>query len=271
MENWCEQDEILDILKIFGRSEIRIKILIILGYSEAKIGVLSEKLNLTSSNILHAMKALEEIEIIKKSREVYSLTNIGYILFKSFNNSIRIITTLSKNSKFWLSHDISGIPEHLLNQIGKIHSCEIVRSSPENIIWPLTNFIDIVSKAKWMKGISPIFCIEFFNLVKTLLEKNNNVELILTDLVLSKVLITGNEKPGFLEEAYNDGRLKLFKIDDDVKVGFTITDSVISLGLFDREGDYDMANDLVGYEEGALEWGMQLYEYYRNQAVEVRL
>lgn len=260
-----------ELLRTLGRSEIRIRILLALGGSEAKIGKLSEKLNLTTSNIIHAMKALEDMEIVEKDREVYNLTNIGYIIYTIFNDVIGSISALTKNREFWFSHDISGIPIHLERCIGLLRNCEVIKSTPDDVTRAQSNFNRIVSKAKDMKGISPIYCKEFYDHVEALLINKVDVELILTDIVLDKVLEEAGEEKGLLEGAYSDGHLRLFTIDEGVKVAFTITDSVVSLGFFDHEGNYDMASDLVGYDEGALEWGRQLHEYYRNQAREVKL
>ncbi|MDY6865240.1 MAG: transcriptional regulator FilR1 domain-containing protein [Halobacteriota archaeon] len=271
MEYRYEPEKELEFLRIFGRSEIRIRILLALGGSEAKIGKLSEELNLTTSNIIHAMKALEDMEIVEKDREVYSLTNIGYIIYTIFNDVIGSISALTKNREFWFSHDISGIPIHLERSIGLLRNCEVIKSTPDDVIKAYSNFIEQISLARDMKGVSPIYCIEFYHRVKALLKNKINVELILTEVVLEAILEADEEEPDFLKEAHSDGYVRLFMVDDDVKVAFTITDSVISLGFFDDKGNYDLANDLVGYDEGALEWGRQLYEYYRNQAREVKL
>ena len=266
-----ESEKALELLRIFGRSEIRIRILMALGSSEVKVGQLSEDLNLTTSNILHAMKVLVDIGVIEKTRNGYALTNIGFVLFKIFNDIIGTMATFSKNMEFWLSHDIGGIPNHLEKSIGLLKNCEVIKSTPDDITKSHTNFLNQVSQAKDMKGISPIYCRDFYHLLRTQLKNKINVELLLTEVVLEKVLKEAEEERGILEEANSDGRLRLFTIDEGVNVAFTITDSIISLGFFNHDGAYDMSNDLVGSDEGALDWGMQLYEYYRNQSEEIML
>ena len=92
-------------------------------------------------------------------------------------------------------------------------------------------------------------------------KRGAKVELILTDKILD---ILFKEHYDLLKEVENTGRLGLFKIDRDVRVAFTVTDKLISLGLFGQDGTYDMLSDLFCYGEKAKKWGMELFEYYRN-------
>jgi predicted transcriptional regulator len=87
------------------------------------------------------------------------------------------------------------------------------------------------------------------------------VELILTPKILD---IVYREHYHLLSEVKSSGHFKLYKIDGDVKVAFTVTDKLISLGLFGQDGTYDMLSDLFCYGEKAKNWGMELFEYYKN-------
>jgi len=64
-------------------------------------------------------------------------------------------------------------------------------------------------------------------------KRGAKVELILTDKILD---ILFKEHYDLLKEVENTGRLGLFKIDRDVRVAFTVTDKLISLGLFGQDG-----------------------------------
>jgi predicted transcriptional regulator len=62
---------------------------------------------------------------------------------------------------------------------------------------------------------------------------------------------------------------KLYKINHEVKVAFTVTDSLISLGLFGLDGVYDMVEDLICTGKKAQEWGMELFNYYLDKSTRV--
>jgi predicted transcriptional regulator len=58
--------------------------------------------------------------------------------------------------------------------------------------------------------------------------------------------------------------LKLRVIEQNPKIAFTVTDYFLSVGLFRYDGMYDMANDLLSYNEEALDWGNKLFDYYTS-------
>ncbi|MDD1707503.1 MAG: DUF1724 domain-containing protein, partial [Methanoregulaceae archaeon] len=56
------------------------------------------------------------------------------------------------------------------------------------------------------------------------------------------------------------------------RVGLTVTDKCISLGLFKRDGKmYDVGSDLVSVEPDAIEWGEKLFKHFKDQSAELTL
>ena len=74
-----------------------------------------------------------------------------------------------------------------------------------------------------------------------------------------------------LGELVSREKLKIWTMDQDIKVAFTVTDKFISLGLFTTSGEYDTTKDLVSDHPDAVEWGNNLFEYYRDKAHKFRL
>jgi len=48
-----------------------------------------------------------------------------------------------------------------------------------------------------------------------------------------------------------------------------VTDSIFSLGLFDKRDIYDPTHDLISKDKEAIEWGRKLFEYYKSKARKV--
>ena len=94
-------------------------------------------------------------------------------------------------------------------------------------------------------------------------ENGARVELILTDRVIN---IISEEHHDQLKGLMASSNFKLYRLDEDVKVAFTVTDSVFSLGLFGLTGVYDMASDLICVGDEAIKWGMQLFGVYKNRS-----
>ncbi len=66
----------------------------------------------------------------------------------------------------------------------------------------------------------------------------------------------------YLERLILENQLKLWKIKEDVKVAFTVTDNFIALGLSMINGRYDNTKLLLSGYDDMLKWGDKLFEYY---------
>ncbi|MDY6931371.1 MAG: winged helix-turn-helix domain-containing protein [Halobacteriota archaeon] len=249
-----------DWLRLLARSEIRINILRILKERSMKLSGLRDDMNLTSSTILHAMKDMEDEGLIVNTEEGYTLTNIGRVQAILIADLIKAISVLTKNKDFWLSHDISGIPDYLLKRLGDLNGCEVVKSTTTDLFKPHSNFVGILSNSKEVKGVSPIFYREYPEIIERLVKKNVNVNTVVTNEVLS-FLRTGGYKPRF-EDLLKKENFRLWVMEEEIKVAFTVTDSFFSFGLFRKDGTYDVTTDLTSQRSGAIKWGNDLYEYY---------
>jgi len=70
---------------------------------------------------------------------------------------IDTIEVLKTHEDFWLTHDLSGIPEHLIERIGWVKGSDIINIDALDIIKTHKAYVDVISSAKWVKGISPYF------------------------------------------------------------------------------------------------------------------
>ncbi|MDY6964610.1 MAG: winged helix-turn-helix domain-containing protein [Halobacteriota archaeon] len=259
-------EESSDWLRFLLRSKIRIKILSVLNEDPKNLGELRKLLNLSSSTILQGMVEMEAEDLVENTEEGYALTNIGKIQKILIKDLLKSIVVISKDKDFWLNHDISGIPEHLLRRIGELGDCEIVGSAPDDLLKTFSNFIQIVMNAKEMKGVSPIYSPDYPNMVKTLVSKKADVDLVLSRKVLNKILETNQDDLEVLRKIISEKYLRLLVIDEDVKEAFTITDSALSFGLFRKNGAFDTTADLIAHGDEACNWGRELFEYYRDRS-----
>jgi len=51
---------------------------------------------------------------------------------------------------------------------------------------------------------------------------------------------------------------------DDIKVAFTVTESLLNFGLFRLDGGYDLGTDLICTGDSAVVWGRELFGHYRR-------
>jgi len=58
------------------------------------------------------------------------LTNIGKIITRRLINCMDTMETLNKFESFWLEHDLSFIPEHLLDKLGQSKDPRTISGTP---------------------------------------------------------------------------------------------------------------------------------------------
>ncbi len=265
-------DEVMNDLKFITSSGVRAKIIISLASGTVELKDLEEDLAIDKSNILHAMKQLEKKEFIFKQGDNYFLSQTGIILGSKLVDITKTINVVNKNKKLWLRHEINDIPEHMILRMGELNDSILVESELTDIFKPLENYSQILSESKQVRGLSPIFNRDFVDSFKLLVESGKEVELILTPQIIKEIM--GIMDPASLMELgelVSQGKLKIWTMDQDIKVAFTVTDKFISLGLFSTNGEYDTTRDLVSDHPDAVKWGNSLFEYYRDKAQKFRL
>lgn len=262
-------DNVRGDIKFVTTSSVRTNIILSLNKGNKDLNELKSELKLESSAALHALKKLENNDIIIKKGNEYSLSTFGKLYAVKSENLFKSFYAIKKCEKIWLDHLINGIPKTLLKEIRCLSNSFLVESTPTDIIKPHSHYAKLVAKAHEIKGVSPIFYYPYVDLFKNALERNAEVELILTPLILAKTVETAGVE--IINELISSKDLKLYEIDEDVKIAFTVAENFLSIGLFSTEGLYDATVNLINYDTDAIEWGNKLFNYYLKRAKKVDL
>ena len=254
-------------LRLAACSELRRGILVSLREGKKALSELRTELEISSTTAIHALRELEKEHLVfqDEARE-YVLTKIGEVIAMKLSDFIDAIKVLKKHENFWLTHDLSGIPPHLLEKIGMLKDSVIVKDTATDIFKVHSNYIDMLKDAKEIKGVSSIFAPDYLSVFEELLlKKKADVELVVTEVVLGKI----DEE--ILKGIFTakSSKLKLYITKENVKAAFTVTDYFIAFGFFRLDGTYDYSNDLRSYDKEAIEWGNDLFEWHRKQAERV--
>ncbi|VVB92440.1 Methanogenesis regulatory protein FilR1 [uncultured archaeon] len=249
-----------DILRLAICSDLRKNLLITLNEGAKSLGSLRDGLNISSTTALHALKELEKSNLIFKDRDKnYALTNIGRITtlkLLDFGNAAEV---LYKYERFWLEHDLSGIPDHLLEKVGWLRESTIIEDAPTDIFKSHIFFVELLSEAKEIKGVSSIFHPEYPILIEELVNRKIPVEIIVTHKVFDRILEVAEK---ILKKIISEPNFSLYVLNEDTKIALTLTDSALHIGLFDNKGTYDYNKDIISYDDKAISWGRLLYEHY---------
>lgn len=246
-------------LKTFTRSKVRTKVLLSLKDGAKSTSDLEKEMGIRNTTILHAIKEMTETNLVTRTDRGYDLTNLGRMQACMLTEMIDFVLVLEDHSPFWLTHDISAIPEFIQTRIGMLNNSEILEGDPADILKTQEFFISELKKATMIRGLSPIIIPGYAEAVATAAINGGEVDLILTKPIIEIVVKDHRE---ILEELLKLDNFRLYSIDGEVTAAFTVTDSLFSLGLFRMDGVYDVGKDLNCLGEAAIEWGNDLFYYY---------
>ena len=254
-------------LRLAACSDLRRGILICLREGKKALSELRDELEISSTTAIHALRELGKDNLLfQDETRDYALTKIGEVIALKLTDFMDAIDVLKKHEDFWLTHDLSGIPQHLLDRIGALRDSTIVKDTATDIFKSHSNFINLLKNAKEIKGVSSIFVPDYPLLFEELiLNKKVKVGLVVTKEVLGKI----DEE--IVKEIFTDksSKFKLYITEENARANFTVTDYFMALGFYRIDGTYDYNRDLVGYDKKAIEWGKELFEWYLKRAERV--
>ncbi|HIH36863.1 MAG TPA: winged helix-turn-helix domain-containing protein [Methanocellales archaeon] len=256
-------------LRLAACSDLRSGILVSLKKGKKPLSELRDELEASSTTTIHALRELEKGKLIfQDEAKDYVLTKIGEIIALKLLDFFKAIDVLEKYEDFWLNHDLSCVPEHLLERIGELQNSSMIEAPAADVLQVFTSFVDMLRNAKEIRGVTSMFIPDFGSLLKELTIERN----ICVELVVSKEVLGGIDQE-ILKEILSEknSKLKLYVMKKDLKAAFTITDSLLSFGLFNFEGTYDWNKDIIDSTKEGIEWGWELFEWYRKRSDEFHL
>ncbi|MDM7935118.1 MAG: winged helix-turn-helix domain-containing protein [Methanothrix sp.] len=252
-----------DQLKGFTRSEVRTKIMLLLKEGSKTAAELEKEMDVRASTILHSMKDMVDSGLVAKRGTLYSLTNIGRIQALLLDELLSAIVLLSMHKDYWLNHDLSAIPDHLLTEIGSLSQSYIVSSDPTAPLKSLENFMEELSRSRIVRGVSSFIAPGFPEMIEGCVRGGAQVELILTEAILE---IVSSEHRLLLWDLQRFDNFRLYELEEDIHIGFTVTESLLALGLYRLDGGIDLGSELVCIGPTATAWGSSLFEHYRARS-----
>jgi len=219
--------------------------------------------------VIHALRELEKEHLTyQDNKRNYELTNTGKIVALQLENFGRTANAITLFSKFWLEHDLSGIPENSLKIIGCLQESQVLTSTPTDVFNAFSTFVTLLEDAKVVRGVAPVFTPDLLDVYAKLAAKGIPIELVITREVLEKMLELADRSP--LENQLK-ANLKLFLIKQNPKTAFTVTDYFFIFGLFRFDGSYDYSDQLLSYSTEGTGWGRELFDHHVRASKEFDL
>jgi predicted transcriptional regulator len=251
-------------------SRLKIQILLSVATGPKQLSELREVTGSTSQAIIPKIRSLERISLIEPCDHGYSITPVGRILATKICDFVMTIGELMQHREFWATHDIEGIPQPFLHQIGNLIDSEVKFDTTDNMFHVYSHFVTVLQQAEYIHGISSVMSPSVADVLSERIIAGIPVELVVSHNVMENLM----QEP-FLSKIQQLKPYKNFKIwvvDLPLHLGITVTDKHLSLGLNKMINKvYDSSADMYSSDPKAREWAEGLFRFYRDSAVLLEL
>ncbi len=252
------------IQSIYG-SRLMVQILLSVEEEGTPLSTLREITGSTSQALIPKIRKLESLSLVEPRGPGYAPTTFGSLVAQKIGDFSLTLGTLTAHLKFWEDHDISTIPWPLLQRIGCLLNAEVVFDTGTDIMHVYYHFLQLISEAKQIAGISVIMSP---GLAEALGQRV--IEGVPVDLLVNPVTIAQLEKEPYRSQVnalIGYDNFRVWVTERPIGFGITVTEAAISLGFYKRDAAiYDSSTDLFSRDPAAIAWGQELFEYLRADA-----
>lgn len=251
-------------------SRLKIQILLSVAGGSKQLSELRDVTGSTSQAIIPKIRSLERLSLVEPCNHGYSITPLGRILATRIGDLVVTMGELMQHREFWATHDIEGIPEPFLSQVGDLIGSDVKFDTTDNMFHVYTHFVSILQHAGYIHGISSVM--------------NPQIADVLTERVIAgipvELVVNRGVAEGLMQEPFVSKiqllkpfkHFKIWLIAEPLNLGITVTDKHLSLGLNKKvSAVYDSSADMYSSDPRARDWAERLFRYYRDRAVLLEL
>ncbi len=255
----------VELVNFLVLSEKRKNVLLLLREGPKTLYDIRTSLGVTSSGIIPQLRKMEERDLIYQKGKSYALTDIGWLISKSFYNFYGLVNVIEENKYFWEEHDITAIPEGLLMRLHELGEYNVYESNPTDMEKPHREYIKNLLSSNWVRGVSPVLHPEYPKAINTLGQRGADVSLIMTEEVFERIK---KDHTPELKEGLRYDNVRFFICKKDVGIAFTVSDVFLSMRLFRlKDGSYDFYRNIISYERSAInKWGEDLFKHFEKDS-----
>lgn len=247
------------LIDLILRSDKRRKILLFLRNGSKNVEEITEFLGTPCTAILPPIKRLTEKGLIEQKDKNYRLSTIGLIVTEKMAPLVGALEVFEDNLDYWAQKDLTGIPYFLRLKLGRLARYKIIEPQLNRMFEPPEEFINSLTKSTEIRYFSSFPCFSGFN--QDFLKKKPASTFIFTKNFLERIL---NSHPEEADDLLLSENSNLYMHDGTSSVVLlTVTERFMALMLLNKRGKLDR-NLLISFENEAIEWGKELFMYYRG-------
>jgi predicted transcriptional regulator len=256
---------LMDIVTLSG---IRKELLLYLNEGPRSLSEIRDQFDITSPEVSPRIKELLEHNLVKFENKKYHMTPMGKAIIKNFLPFLNTINVFDQYLEFWKEHDLSSIPDELLYRINEIKNYIIIEDDLSDMDRTRTEFFKVVNSSKSFVGVSCMFVESLPELCLNAVKNDIPIKIVITKSIFSTLKKNYTRQIG--EFLANDNA-ELYVSNDEIKVSHVVTDDCLYFSLYYKNGRFDINSNIISDDPSSVQWGRDLFEYYRKRANKIEI
>ena len=225
---------------------------------------IKDKLNVNWGAMIPQIKKLEEWDLITNKDRVYVLTDMGRAIANNAKRLLDILCVYENNHKYWSTHDLSGIPPHLLSRIGDLGPCQLIESDLAHVFDANKDVVSAMQDATFCVTLSNFFQPQYNKMYNQMIKNGTDLILVYSQSVFERIVseyvydgVAEKDDVKFLDWK----NTKFYVVPDGLDITeISVTNEIVLLGLFDSDNRFD-SRYVLSSGERSRKWGLELYDY----------
>jgi predicted transcriptional regulator len=246
-------------------SQKRTQIILFLKENPKTIAEIREFLHLSSVAVLPQLKILRDNSLVIKKGDVYSLSPLGIAIAGRIQPMVDLIKVFGTQYDYWANHAIECIPAPFLERIGDISDCTFSETPGNSHLFEIhKEFVENFEKSKKLSGIVSIFHPSHLSLFFNFVKMGRDISIIVTPQIYERIK---KDFGAMLNESSKFENARLYVCSEKIELNFSVTDRFFFLTLPFSDGTFDHQSRVMCFDPVALQWGEDLFSYYRDISV----
>lgn len=229
-----------------------------------------DRLQVPRTALLPQIKKLKEQNLVIHEEGVYSLSLIGEIIIEKMKPLLDTLDVFEKNEEFWADRKLTPIPPYLIKRISELENYNIIEPDLSHTFDLNPEFVKNVSNSNHILMFFSYFHPQFPSFFLDLARKGIEISLVLSESVYLRIAEDFKKEGEEFLKIENTGLFILDRKGVEIPAVVASSDKIMLLGLFNENGRFDRQY-IISFEAGAIEWGKELFEYFRDMSREVKV
>ncbi|MCC4769771.1 DUF1724 domain-containing protein [Methanosarcina sp. DH2] len=259
-----------NLLDLILFSEKRKAFLLLLKEGPKNTQEILDRLQVPRTALLPQIKKLKEQNLVIHEDGVYRLSLIGEIVIEKMQPLLETLEVFEKNEEFWADRRLTPIPLHLMKRISELGNYRLIEPDLSHTFDLNPEFVKHTSNSNHILMFFSYFHPQFPAFFLELARRDIEISLVLSESVYLRLAEDFKKEGKEFLRMKNASLFILDKKEADIPAVVVSSDKIMLLGLFNESGRFDRQY-IISFEPGAIGWGKDLFEYFRDMSREIKI